>query len=263
MRALLLSTLLATALAAWPSYARPGDGGRRPGDGGPRQRDRDRDEDRDDDDRKRDAKQAEDVDLSPWIQAWAREGIKGKALTQRLERLMEQKRAGKLPPPPGMKEDEDRGPRGRGGFGPPGRFGGFRGGPGDGGPGMRWGGRGMGRGPGMMPGGPRMQRGPGMMGGGRPQAQKDGERKPDAAPEKNAGPNAEMMRDMKAQIGKLREELERLERRMDSAPGKGAAKEAQPSKPKKPQGDADEDRGEKKGEGDKPKKPGKRGGDEE
>src|SRR5258706_3927103 len=184
MRATLFSTLLITALAACPMYARTGDGNRRPpgGGGGQRtQRGEQRDGDREDKGRK-DQQEDVDVDLSPWIQAWAREGIKGKALTQWLEKLMDQKRAGKLPPAPGKEAEKQANaqrPQGGGdGFGPRfGRFGGPQGpGPGmrggGGGPGMPGGRGGMMRGPGMRGGGgdgggndQRMQRGPGMPGG--------------------------------------------------------------------------------------------------
>jgi hypothetical protein len=271
MRATLFSTLLITALAACPMYARPGDGnGKPPGGGGGGQRPQ-RGEQRDN------AKQDADVDLSPWIQAWAREGVKGKALTQRLERLMARKRAGKLPPPPdnaqpGKQANGHRPPAGGDGFRPPfGRFGGpqspgprpgpgMRGG-GDGEPGMHGGRGGMMRGPGMRGrdggneqrrpgmaggdgGGPGMRRGPGMQEGPhqpQPQAQRDGNGKPErqqpASAAKGAGapqPNAEAMRDIQAQLGKMRDELSNLERRLNSNDGREKPGEGyKPKNPKK------------------------------
>jgi len=276
MRATLFTTLLITAFMATPSFARPGDRNRRPPGDGPRaQRGGD---DRGGDQRRDKAKQDDnDVDLSPWIQAWAREGIKGKALTQRLEKLMDLQRAGKVPAAPGAREQgpqrqadgrqQGRGGLGGPGFGPgpgPGHFGGGQG------PGMRGGGRpGMPGGPGMLRGGgdgPGMRGGPGMMRGGGggpgmpggpgmmrdgdgrpPQPQKDAQPKPepqarDKAPAAN--PNADALRDMKVQLGKMREELNKLEHRLESTPdakpGSGSKGDGdKPKKPKNPNGDGE------------------------
>jgi hypothetical protein len=283
MRATFFTTLVITILMASPSFARPGDRNRRPPGDGPRGQRGGGDSERRDRGRDGDKQDGEEMDLSPWIQAWAREGIKGKALTQRLEKLMELNRAGKRPQAPSAKEQEkqadQRPPQRRGGFGGgpgfgPGRFGGPQG------PGMRGGRPGMPGGPGMMRGGgggPGMPGGPGMMGGGggpgvrggpgmmrgggvaRPpqQTQNGNQRKPEpqirdqapsAAPAPNA--NADTLRDMQAQLGRMRDELDKLERRLESAPD---------GKPRSPQGNSDEKRG-NKGEGDKPKKP--KNGDE-
>jgi hypothetical protein len=265
MPATLFTTLLITAFMATPSFARPGDGNRRPPGGGQRGGGDDR---RGDDRRDLDKQHDNEVDLSPWIQAWAREGIKGKALTQRLEKLMDLQRAGKVPAAPGAREQgpqrqaDGRPQQGRDGFGGPGfrpgpgRFGGGQGpgmrggggGPGiSGGPGMRGGGGGPGMrgGPGMMrggDGGPGMRGGPGMMRGGDarpPQQQKDAQPKPEQARDKAPGTNpdaADALRDMKAQLGKMRDELTKLEHRLESSSDAkpGRAGQGDGDKPKKP-----------------------------
>lgn len=252
MRATFFTALLVTAFMATPSFARPGDRNRRPPGDGPRAQ-RGGEVHRGDDRRDGGKQEDNDVDLSPWIQAWAREGIKGKALTQRLEKLMDLQRAGRVPAatPGGRERESERRavgrPQGRGGFGfgpGPGRFGGPQG------PGMRGGGRPeMPGGPGMMRGGgPGMRGGPGMMrgGGGRPpQPQKDVQPKSGPQAGSNQAPatnsNADALRDVKAQLGKMREELNKLERRLESSsnakPEKGDGDK--PKKPKNPDGDGE------------------------
>ena len=221
MRLALFATLLTTAFVAAPLYADQPD---KPD----KKEKRDRDEKKD---RKGDADRQ--ADLSPWIQAWAKEGIKGKELTERLEKLMAAERAGKLPPAPGEKKEardgdqekqarhheegeKKKSDQAEKGNGPAfGRFGPPRG------PGMR----GFG-GPGMR-GGFGMRGGPGMRGFG------GGDEGADFA-QAHAQVQAQLQ-ELKAQVAKLHEELAKLEHRLESdKPGRGPRdREARPERPRK------------------------------
>jgi hypothetical protein len=221
MRLALFATLLTTAFVAAPLYADKPDKGDK----------KDREEQKD---RKEHADRQ--ADLSPWIQAWAKEGVKGRELTERLEKLMDQQRAGKLPPPPGAKREARDGDDGKeakrheegekkereegenrkgddrqgpafGRFGPP-------------------------RGPGMRGfGGPGMRGGFGMRGFGGGEEGRPGMREFAQA---HAQVQAQLQ-ELKAQVARLHEELSRLERRVESdKAGKGPRdREARPEKPRK------------------------------
>jgi hypothetical protein len=221
MRLALFATLLTTAFAAAPLYADKPD---KPDKG-----------DKKDREEQKDRKEHADgqADLSPWIQAWAKEGIKGRELTERLEKLMDQQRAGKLPPPPGAKKEardgdqekqaghreegekkeREEAEKGKGAERQPPPFGR--------GPGMR----GFGGGPGMRGGGFGMRG----FGGGE-----DGRPGMREFAQAHAQVQAQLQ-ELKTQVARLHEELSKLERRMESdKPGKGPRdREARPEKPRK------------------------------
>ena len=221
MRLALFATLLTTAFVAAPLYADKPD---KPDKGDKKDREEQKD-------RKEHADRQ--ADLSPWIQAWAKEGVKGRELTERLEKLMDQQRAGKLPPAPGAKKeardgDEEKqakrhdegekkereeGEKGKGQLRQPPPFGRGPGMRGFGGPGMR--------------GGFGMRGGPGVRGFG------GGDEGANFA-QAHAQVQAQL-KELNVQVARLREELSRLERRVESdKPGKGPRdREARPEKPRK------------------------------